>query len=233
MEIELIVDLCADLATATASALRRIVKPLNTRHLGAVMLCSVLVIGTLPVVGCSGATVAQNIVNWTPALESTAATVAAAVQILQPQDALLVQGALMGFDAAANLVRVQAQAYLANPNQTVLQTLQTGVVTFQQQVNASLLAAARIVDPQSQATILAALNAVATVINSMFALIGGIKGNTIAALATGATIALATTRRYRDEAQSVRIVAAHYGESEAAASIQVALAQRELAVAGF
>jgi hypothetical protein len=131
--------------------------------------------------GCNGVTIAQDIVNWTPALQSSAATVAAAVATLQPMYAAIIATALTGFDAATNLVVAEAKAYLANPGQTVLQALQTGVITLQQQVNSALLAAVKIVNPQSQQLIIAGLNAVATAINSIFALILQVKGNTVSA----------------------------------------------------
>ena len=216
-----------------AQTVRRIERSMTTRLLGMAMLCALMIMGTLPMAGCSGATIAQDIVNWTPTLESTAATVAGMVALLQPQDALLVAASLTSFDAGANLVTAEAKAYLANPSQTLLQALQVGVVTFQQNVNAGLLAASKIVNPQSQAMVLAAVNACATVINAIFALIAGLKGNTIAAMATTATVTLMATRKLRDERASIRMVAAHYGESQDEAAAQVAVGELALAQRGF
>ena len=70
--------------------------------------------------GCNGQTVAQHIVDWNPTIQSTAATVAAAVSILQPQDALLVAIALAGFKGAGDLCVAEANAYLANPGASTL-----------------------------------------------------------------------------------------------------------------
>lgn len=174
--------------------------------------------GAIPVsfmtTGCNGTTVAQDIVNWTPALESSAATVAASASILLPADAILIAGSLAAFNAAANLISAEAKAYLANPGQTTLQALQTGVITFQQQINAALLAAAKIVNPQSQLLVTNGLNAAATIINSIFALITQIKGNTVAATAakTASLIRLKDLPdRSRDQyAAGTELVANHY-----------------------
>jgi hypothetical protein len=65
--------------------------------------------------GCSGTTVAQDIVNWTPALQSAVVTVDSAVALLAPADAPVFAAATVGFDAASNLMAAQAKAYLANP----------------------------------------------------------------------------------------------------------------------
>jgi hypothetical protein len=202
--------------------------------LGAFALIAVLLGFTIPAAtGCSEATIAQNIVNWTPALESTAATAAATFSVLQPQDAALVGAGLLAFNTGANLVDAQAKAYLANPSATVLQQLQTAVVTFQQQVNATLLSAAKITNPQSQQTVTAAVNAVSTVINSIFALIAGIKGNTITAMVTNKTVTLAMTKAYRDDELAVEMIAMHYGESVDDARAQVVQGEQTLAAAGF
>src|SRR5581483_4417357 len=75
--------------------------------------------------GCAGTSVAQNIVNWTPSLQSAVATVDSAVALLAPTDAPVFSAATAGFDAASNLLVVQAKAYLANPGATTLAQLQT------------------------------------------------------------------------------------------------------------
>ncbi len=206
---------------------------MKSHKLGAIALIAILIGFMIPAAGCSGETIAQDIVNWTPSLQSTAATAAAAVSLLQPQDAALVGISLAAFNGAATLVVAEAKAYLANPNATLLQQLQMAVVTFQQEVNTSILNAAKIVNPQSQQLVMAALNSVATVINSIFALITQIKGNTVAALATSSTITLASIRRYSDEKRSAAMVAEHYGEPAYAAHVQIAYAQQQIAAAGF
>jgi len=111
--------------------------------------------------------VAQDIVNWTPALQSAVATVDSTASLLAPPDAPIFSAATYGFDAASNLLVAQAKAYLANPSASALQTLQTQVVTFQQQVSAALLQAVKIVDPAGQAHALSVLQAVATIVNTI------------------------------------------------------------------
>jgi hypothetical protein len=174
-------------------------------------------------------------VNWTPALESTAATVASTITVLQPQDALLISGALAGFDNLADLTVAEAKAYLANPGQTTLQALQTGILTLQQQVNGALLHAARIVDPNSQALVTAALNGVATIVNSIIALVLEIKGNTVQAEAAKAAplVRSSEVRKLYDPKLSAAIVAKHYGETIEQAEVQVAWGQQELERAGI
>ena len=58
----------------------------STAKLGVWALIALLL--PLPFVGgCSGVTIAQDIVNWTPALESAVATVDSAASLLAPADA--------------------------------------------------------------------------------------------------------------------------------------------------
>ncbi|HUD73868.1 MAG TPA: hypothetical protein VMQ76_02260, partial [Terracidiphilus sp.] len=142
----------------------------STAKLGAWALIALLL--PLPFVsGCSEKSVAQDIVNWTPALESAVATVDSTAALLAPADAPIFAAATAGFDAAATLLTAQAKAYLANPSASVLAQLQAAVVTFQQQVNASLLSAAEITNPASQKSVLNAINAVGTVVLAMLALV--------------------------------------------------------------
>ena len=79
----------------------------STAKLGAWALIALLL--PLPfMAGCSGVTVAQDIVNWTPALQSAVATVDSTAALLAPQDAPIFAAATVGFDAASNLVVAQA-----------------------------------------------------------------------------------------------------------------------------
>jgi len=153
----------------------------NTAKLGVLMLCAILVAGTIPVAGCSGQVVAQDIVNWTPALQTAVGVVDTTASVLAPADAPIFTAATASFDAATNLLVAQCKAYLANPSASLLAQLQAQIVTFQQQVNASLLQSARIVNPNSQAHALAAINGVATIINAIFALIESISSKASAA----------------------------------------------------
>jgi hypothetical protein len=203
----------------------------NTTKLGAWALIAILLGFTIPEMGCSGQQVARNIVDWTPALVSAVNTVGGAAVILDPASAPILALAITGFDAAAKLVQNQAQAYLDNPNATILQQLQAAVISFQQQVTQGLLTAARIVNPQSQATALLDINAVATVINTILGLIAGIKGNTVAA--TSAAVKLSMVQPYLNRDQSIEMLSAHYGESRTVASVQYDGGLKLLTQVGF
>ncbi len=184
--------------------------------------------------GCSGATVAQDIVNWTPSLESAVATVDSTAALLAPADAPIFTAATTGFDAASSLLVAQAKAYLADPGAGTLAQLQTQVVTFEQQVNAALLQAAKIVNPASQQHALAAIQAVGTIVTAILALVQSISSKSqIARMAASSSLKLAAVRPYFDDARSAEIVAAHYGEPLTLARIQVADAQRQAISAGF
>jgi hypothetical protein len=184
--------------------------------------------------GCSGISVAQDIVNWTPALESAVATVDSTAALLAPADAPIFAAATVGFDTASNLLVTQAKAYLANPSASVLAQIQTQIVTFQQQVNASLLAAAKIVDPASQKHALSAIQVVAMVASAIFALVQSISSKVaVAQMAAQSTIKLAVVEPYLDHEQASQTVATHYGEPLGLARIQVARAEQNKALAGF
>lgn len=205
----------------------------STARLGAWALIALLL--PLPwATGCSATSVAQDIVNWTPALQSAVATVDSAAALLAPVDAPIFTAATIGFDAASNLLSNQAKAYLANPGASVLAQIQTQIVTFQQQVNASLLAAAKIVDPASQKHALAALQGVATVVSAIFALVQSISSKVVVAqMAARSTIKLAVVEPYLDRARAAQLVAAHYDEPVIMARVQFAQAQRSAVLVGF
>lgn len=184
--------------------------------------------------GCSGITVAQDIVNWTPALESAVATVDSTAALLAPPDAPIFIAATVGFDAASNLLVTQAKAYLANPSAGLLSQLQTQIVTFQQQVNAALLNSAKIVNPASQKHVLNALQEVATIVNAIFALVQSISSKVaIAQMATQSTVKLAAVAPLLDDKEAARIVADHYGESVQLAKMQTVRAEHDMVQAGF
>jgi hypothetical protein len=200
--------------------------------LGAWMLIALLLSATLT--GCSAAGAAQDIVNWTPSLESAIATVDTTASLLAPADAPIFTAATMGFDVAANLLVTQAKAYLANPSTSVLGQLQTQVVTFQQQVNSSLLAVTRIVDSASQKHALAAIQAVATIVNTMLALVESVSSKAaVAQMAQAAQIKLASVDMYLDRDQAATMVAAHYDEPLEAARMDVARTEQAEMQAGF
>jgi hypothetical protein len=234
-----IVALVSGLATAILGLLARDPEPVNATAMGssstAKLGCWALIALLMPCVsGCSGASVAQNIVNWTPTLQSAVATVDSTAAMLDPAEAPIFAAATAGFDAASNELVAQAKAYLANPNASVLAKLQTAVVTFQQQVNTSLLQAAKITNPASQQRVHNAINAVATVVNAMLALVTSISSKAaVARMASASTIKLATVRPYLDEDKAAALVASHYGEPLSVASFQVAQVDASATQAGF
>lgn len=205
----------------------------NTAKLGAWALIALLL--PLPLVsGCSGVTVAQDIVNWTPALQSTVLTVDSTAALLAPVDAPIFTAATVGFDAASNLLEAQAKAYLANPTASVLAQLQAQVTAFQQQVNASLLQAAKIMDSASQQHALAVIQGVAVIVSAIFALVQSISSKAqLAQMAAQSTIKMAAVRPYMNERETAEIVACHYGESVVLARVQVAQVQANEVRAGF
>jgi hypothetical protein len=220
--------LARDPDTGTAS------KTGSTAKFGVLMLCALLVSGSMPLAGCSETTVAEDIVNWTPSLESAVATVDSTAALLVPADAAIFTAATAGFDAAANLLVAEAKAYLANPTASVLAELQTAVVTFQQQVNASLLSAAKITNPKSQAHVTAAINGVATIVTAILGLVTSISSKTaVAQMAAASTVKLAAVRPYMDENKAVAMVASHYGEPVELARVQVEQVELNAAQAGF
>ena len=204
-----------------------------TAKFGAWALIALLL--QLPFVsGCNGTTVAQDIVNWTPAMQSAVATVDSTAALLAPAEAPIFVAATAGFDVASDLLVAQAKAYLANPSASVLQQLQAAVVAFQQQVNASLLQAARITNPASQALVLNAINAVATVVMAILALVASISSKVDKTrMAAQSKIKLVTVRPYLDVNKSAAMVASHYGEPVEWARIQVAQVELSTAQAGF
>jgi len=207
--------------------------PTATTKLGAWALIALLL--PLPfTTGCSATTVAHDIVNWTPALESAVATVDSTAALLAPADAPIFTAATIGFDAASNLLAAQAKAYLANPSATTLGQIQIQVVTFQQQVNAAVLKAARIVDPASQKHALAAVQAVATIVTAILALVESISSKaSVAKMAANSTIKQAEVEQYLDPSQAAEIVATHYQEPLALARMRVARVEYSQSSSGF
>jgi hypothetical protein len=199
-----------------------------------VWLLIVLLLPLPWITGCSGATAAQDIVNWTPSLESAVATVDSTAALLAPADAPLFSAATTGFDAAANLLVAQAKAYLANPGAGTLATLQARVVTFEQQVNAALLQAAKIVSPASQQHALASIQAVGTIVSAILALVQSVSSKaSVARMAADCTIKIATVKPWRNDARSAQIIAAHYDEPLETARVQIVESTRKAVQAGF
>jgi hypothetical protein len=184
--------------------------------------------------GCSGITVAQDIVNWTPTLQGAVATVDSTAALLAPADAPVFAAATVGFDAASNLLVGQAKAYLANPSASVLAQMQSQVVTFQQQVNAALLEAGRMLDPASEQHALAAVQALSTIVSAMLALVESVSSKAaVAQMAAASIVKMAMVGDYKDREKAARIVAGHYGEPVVLARVQVGVAERSEVLAGF
>lgn len=201
--------------------------------LGAWMLIALLI--PLPwMQGCTAAGVAENIVNWTPSLQSAVATVDSTAALLAPADAPIFTAATISFDAASNLLVAQAKAYLANPSASALAQLQNQIVTLQQQVNTALLQAARIVDQKSQQHALAAIQGVGTIVVAILALVQSISSKAqVAQMAADSGVKLAAVEPYLNESRAAEIVAAHYGEPLQVARVQVAQAAQAEMNAGF
>lgn len=147
------------------------------RLLGGIALSILTLATSFAPLGCTQAqknSVAQDIVNWTPSLQSAVAVIDSTGAVLEPAASPIFIAATVAFDAGSTLVVDEAKAYLANPTTTVLATLQQAVVTFQQNVSSAVLAAAKIVDPKSQQLALAAINGVSTAINIILGLVQSI-----------------------------------------------------------
>jgi len=184
--------------------------------------------------GCSAKAVAQNIVDWTPALQSAVASVDSTAAVLSAADAPVFASATAGFDAAAELMIVQAKAYLANPSAGTLAQMQTQVVVLQQQVNVAMLQALRIVNPESQKHALAAIQAVGTVVTVMLSLVQSVSSKAeIARMVNDSSVKLSAVLPLVDAGRAAEVVAAHYGESVAAAELQVAAVVHAEIAAGF
>lgn len=237
-----VVTLAGSLATALLGLLARDPAPPAAQaadssnsqaRLGVWMLIVLLLHFTL-ISGCSGASVAQNIVNWTPTLQSAVATVDTTAAELDPSDAPVFTAATAGFDAASNLLVAQAKAYLVNPSASVLAQMQTQVVVFQQQVNSALLQAARIMNSSSQQRALASIQAVATAVTAILALIQSISSKeAVARMADAATIKFAAVHPYINCSTAANIIANHYNEPVSMARIQIAQAEQSATNAGF
>jgi hypothetical protein len=201
--------------------------------LGAWMLIALLI--PLPwMQGCTAAGVAENIVNWTPSLQSAVATVDSTAALLAPADAPIFAAATVGFDAASNLLVAQAKAYLANPSASVLAQLQNQIVSLQQQVNTALLQAARIVDQKSQQHALAAIQGVGTIVVAILSLVQSISSKAqVAQMAADSGVKLAAVEPYLNENRAAEIVAMHYGEPVEVARVQVAQTAQAEMNAGF
>lgn len=196
-----------------------------TTKLGVIALICLLLIA--PMTACSAKSVAQDIVNWTPALDAAASTIATLDPALLPEAA--------GFIAVTGAVKAEAAAYLATPTATALQRLQVAVVTAQQAVNVALLDAVKIGRTQDGAAhAVAALQTYLTIVNTILALVVSVstKGQ-VAAMASASPVKLAEVEPYAPLTQAGTLVAAHYGIDWADGMARVIDGQDRLAAAGF
>ena len=207
-----VVALIAAIGTALLGLLSRdpFAPPAPSRNgrstLGAWALISLLGLGTLtsiaPLAGCTRqqkTTVAQEIVNFGPALTSAASTVGATIALLDPADAPLVATATAGFDLAVKGLETASADYLSNPSQGTLTLLQMEIVKLQQSVNGALLQIAGVKNPKSQQQALAAVNGVGTIVNTILALVQSVSNKTqVTAMAAQAPIKLSQVRPLMD-----------------------------------
>lgn len=205
----------------------------TTAKLGAWALIALLLPAPF-VGGCSGQQVAQDIVNWMPALQTAVATVDSSAALMAPADAVIFTAATTSFDTLSNAVVAQAKAYLANPTTSALATLQAQIVAFEQQVNTSLLAAAHITSSTSQQHALTAIQAVATVATTLLALVNSISGKTATTqAAAAASLKLKDVAPYLDRNTAAVTLAQHYNEPVEVAQLQLSQSEASLAQAGF
>lgn len=169
--------------------------------LGAWALIALLLMGTT--MGCTQKqriSVAQEIVNWTPTLVSGVNLTASTVEALDPASALIIQPFVVAFNALAPQFQQAAQNYLNNPNQTTLQVLQGLIVQIQQNANQALLAALKITNPDSQASITKDINILATAANALLSLVQSVSTTAqIQQMSKGVTVTLAQVRQLQDQ----------------------------------
>lgn len=205
----------------------------SAAKLGAGMLILLLI--PLPwTTGCSTRSVAQEIVNWTPALQTAVATINSTAALLDPAASVLFTAATTGFDAASNLLVAQAKAYLTTPGSTTLQALQNQIVTFEQQVNTALLSAVKITNATSQKQAVNAINAVLTIVSAILALIASISSSAAKTrMAAQATVKLSAVEPYFSRDQAAHILAAQEDLPLFAAQAQIATFSLQATHTGF
>jgi hypothetical protein len=233
-----LVSLASGLATALLGLLARDPGQSNTSmgstaKLGAWMLIALLI--PLPwTAGCTKADVAQQIVNWTPALDAAVTVVNTSLSTLDSGDKAVLATATKDFDVAAKTLEAQAKAYLANKSASTLAQLQASVVALEQQVNTSLLAAAKIKNAASQQKVLTEINTVGTAVLAILALVQSVSSSEqVASMATSAPVKLAQVSGWMNPSQSAALVAQHYDLPQAMARQQVAQAEDAALQVGF
>lgn len=178
-------------------------KSILASGLGAVIAVLCVSLAALPLAGCTQAqkvNVAQEIVIWTPVVTSAADTVVATVELLDPASAVALTPLSTAIDALAPQFTTAAQNYLVNPGESTLAVVQSLIAQIQQNTNAALLAALKITDPATQAKVLRDINALATGVSAILALVQSIstKGQ-VSAMAAGVTVTYAQVRTVMDQ----------------------------------
>jgi hypothetical protein len=215
------------------------IKTNSTLKLSALMLSSIMLMGTM--VGCTqqqvATKVAQDIVNWTPMLESGNVALQSLQPVLAIADPLAADVVARISAGVAILLPLQAaaaQAYLANPTGTTLGGLQAAITNLQQNINAAVLTAVKVTNPASQAKILADLQLLAVGVNAVFALVQSISTKSaVTEMNAQSPIKLKQVMPYLDREQAALIVAKHYSEPLSVAKVQVRFVGYQETQAGF
>jgi hypothetical protein len=149
--------------------------PTKVRSNGMSIIALVMMtcISVLSVVGCTPAqkqTVLQIVTainSHVPEVVAAAATVSATLAALTPADAMVIGVAIGAFDVLASSIQALTAAYIANPNATTLQQIQTAINTLEAQASTASLNALGIKDTVT----IAALKALLTAATIVFGLI--------------------------------------------------------------
>lgn len=136
---------------------------------GALMLCSIVMMGTMT--GCSNASVSKAVslvASEMPAVESGVAAAAALVSAVDPALAPIVIPVNAIAQAALPQLQALLQQYAANPNASIFASIESVVDKIVTDGDTALLAASKISNPASQAkatAILASLDAMLHVLD--------------------------------------------------------------------
>lgn len=182
------------------------VKPTNgtaTKLMGIAAMGTLLFIAPFTT-GCTQAqkiSVAQQIVNLTPAFTSAVDLALSTIALLDPPAQLIIAPTMILVNATGPQISKAAQDYLNNPTETNIQVLQGIIVQIQQSVNTMVLQAAHIVNPQSQAIAVRDVNQIAALTNLILGLVQSISTPAQkAVMAADVKISMAQVRPYLDQA---------------------------------
>jgi hypothetical protein len=166
---------------------------------GSVLVSSCLVEGCTPAQKQTTLQVVTAINQHIPEVVAAADTVAATVELLDPASAALLSVGDATFDTLAKTLQVLTAAYIANPNASTLQQIQTAINTLESNINTATLNAVGIKDVESQRLAVAALHGLLTVVTIVFGMIAPTESVTMLyQLRSTGTIHLAQVRPYMD-----------------------------------